>query len=194
MPTEREHIEYIHQLEGEVKTWHGAYDALKVERDTLIERVRELERQQQDAKQFDEFYRNHKLRAFTPYEDDPTFQAYAKSEVDAVMKSKAIHEFTLRALFYRALAIGHDLHAAIIYHKAGGLFTPGDAIDRKYARKLKANRECLRKAFELEGRVSVFTCTLCGKKTATPIYVKHPDAKNPTCPDCARTWKPKGTP
>lgn len=115
------------------------------------DRLREIERKFKEDRQFDEFYRNHKLQAFTPYEDDPTFQAYAKSEVDAVMKSKATHDCTLRALFYRALAIGHDLHAAIIYHKAGGLFTPGDAIDRKYARKLKAHRECLRKAFELEG-------------------------------------------
>lgn len=37
------------------------------------------------------------------------------------------------------------------------------------------------------------TCTKCGQKTSDPIYVKHPAAPNPMCPECARAWKPGGT-
>jgi len=32
----------------------------------------------------------------------------------------------------------------------------------------------------------VFTCTQCGKKTTNPIYIKHPQAKNPYCEECAK--------
>ena len=36
---------YICQLEGEVSKWHHAYDALMVERNQLVSRIKELERQ-----------------------------------------------------------------------------------------------------------------------------------------------------
>ena len=36
---------YICQLEGEVGKWHHAYDALMVERNQLVSRIKELERQ-----------------------------------------------------------------------------------------------------------------------------------------------------
>ena len=115
-------------------------------------RLRETAREFRQLKEFEKFYRTHKLQAFMPYEDDPTFQAYGKSEVDAVLKEQDKQYNALRAKFYRALAIAHDLAAAILYSKVGGMFTPGDTIDRRYARKLKAHRVCLRKALELEGR------------------------------------------
>jgi hypothetical protein len=115
-------------------------------------RLRETEREFRQLKEFEKFYKDHVLQAFIPYEDDPTFQAYGKSEVDEVLKGLDKKYNALRAKFYRALAIAHDLAAAILYSKAGGLFTPGDTIDRRYARKLKAHRVCFRKALELEGK------------------------------------------
>ena len=36
---------YICQLEGEVGKWHHAYDALMVERNQLVSRIKELENQ-----------------------------------------------------------------------------------------------------------------------------------------------------
>ena len=35
------------------------------------------------------------------------------------------------------------------------------------------------------------TCTQCGRKTTNPIYIKHPEAPNPMCKECAWKWKPK---
>ena len=43
MQTLEEYKEYAKQLEGEVKKWHDAYDALTVERNQLLEYTRELE-------------------------------------------------------------------------------------------------------------------------------------------------------
>lgn len=34
----------------------------------------------------------------------------------------------------------------------------------------------------------VHTCTQCGRKTLDPIYIKHPDAHNPYCPECAAAF------
>ena len=45
MQTIEEYKEYTRQLEGEVKHWHDAYDALMVERNQLVSRIKELERQ-----------------------------------------------------------------------------------------------------------------------------------------------------
>lgn len=42
MQTIEEYKEYTKQLEGEVGTWHNAYDALVVERNQLVKRIREL--------------------------------------------------------------------------------------------------------------------------------------------------------
>ena len=34
----------------------------------------------------------------------------------------------------------------------------------------------------------VTTCVACGRKTLDPIYIKHPDARNPYCPECAAAF------
>lgn len=34
----------------------------------------------------------------------------------------------------------------------------------------------------------VTTCAVCGHKTLDPIYIKHPDAHNPYCPECAAAF------
>lgn len=43
MQTIEEYKEYAAQLEGEVKKWHDAFDALMVERNQLVRRIKELE-------------------------------------------------------------------------------------------------------------------------------------------------------
>ena len=45
MQTIEEYKAYIEQLRGEVGKWHHAYDALMVERNQLVSRIKELERQ-----------------------------------------------------------------------------------------------------------------------------------------------------
>jgi IS1 family transposase len=45
MQTIDEYKAYTKQLEEEVGTWHKAYDALMVERNQLVSRIKELERQ-----------------------------------------------------------------------------------------------------------------------------------------------------
>lgn len=45
MQTIEEYKAYTQQLEGEVGKWHHAYDALMVERNQLVSRINELERQ-----------------------------------------------------------------------------------------------------------------------------------------------------
>lgn len=43
MQTIEEYKAYTKQLEGEVGKWHHAYDALMVERNQLVNRIKELE-------------------------------------------------------------------------------------------------------------------------------------------------------
>lgn len=50
MQTIEEYKEYTAQLEGEVGKWHNAYDALMVERNLLVNRIRELETENKSAK------------------------------------------------------------------------------------------------------------------------------------------------
>lgn len=50
MQTIEEYKEYTKQLEGEVGKWHNAYDALKIERNLLVNRIRELETENKNAK------------------------------------------------------------------------------------------------------------------------------------------------
>lgn len=50
MQTIEEYKEYTKQLEGEVGKWHNAYDALMVERNQLVNRIRELETESKSAK------------------------------------------------------------------------------------------------------------------------------------------------
>lgn len=50
MQTIEEYKEYTKQLEGEVGKWHNAYDALMVERNQLVNRIRELEIENKSAK------------------------------------------------------------------------------------------------------------------------------------------------
>lgn len=50
MQTIEEYKEYAKQLEGEVGKWHNAYDALIVERNQLVNRIRELETENKSAK------------------------------------------------------------------------------------------------------------------------------------------------
>ena len=45
MQTIEEYKAYTKQLEGEVGTWHHAYDALVIERNQLVSRIKELEGQ-----------------------------------------------------------------------------------------------------------------------------------------------------
>ena len=45
MQTIEEYKAYTKQLEGEVGKWHHAYDALMVERNQLVNRIKELEKQ-----------------------------------------------------------------------------------------------------------------------------------------------------
>ena len=45
MQTIEEYKDYTRQLEGEVGKWHNAYDALVVERNQLVSRIKELENQ-----------------------------------------------------------------------------------------------------------------------------------------------------
>lgn len=45
MQTIEEYKAYTQQLEGEVSKWHHAYDALMVERNQLVSRIKELEKQ-----------------------------------------------------------------------------------------------------------------------------------------------------
>ena len=45
MQTIEEYKAYTKQLEGEVGKWHHAYDALMVERNQLVKRIKELENQ-----------------------------------------------------------------------------------------------------------------------------------------------------
>ena len=45
MQTIEEYKAYTQQLEGDVGKWHRAYDALMVERNQLVSRIKELERQ-----------------------------------------------------------------------------------------------------------------------------------------------------
>lgn len=43
MQTIEEYKAYTKQLEGEVGKWHHAYDALMIERNQLVSRIKELE-------------------------------------------------------------------------------------------------------------------------------------------------------
>ena len=45
MQTIEEYKAYTQQLEGEVGKWHHAYDTLMVERNQLVSRIKELEKQ-----------------------------------------------------------------------------------------------------------------------------------------------------
>ena len=45
MQTIEEYKAYTKQLEADVGKWHHAYDALMVERNQLVSRIKELERQ-----------------------------------------------------------------------------------------------------------------------------------------------------
>ena len=45
MQTIEEYKAYTKQLEGEVGKWHNAYEALVIERNQLVSRIKELERQ-----------------------------------------------------------------------------------------------------------------------------------------------------
>lgn len=45
MQTIEEYKAYAQQLEGEVGKWHHAYDAIVIERNQLVSRIKELERQ-----------------------------------------------------------------------------------------------------------------------------------------------------
>ena len=45
MQTIEEYKAYTQQLEGEVGKWHHAYDALVIERNQLVNRIKELENQ-----------------------------------------------------------------------------------------------------------------------------------------------------
>jgi len=58
MQTLEEYKEYAKQLEGEVKKWHDAYDALTVERNQLLEYTRELE-QKLNQKENQDAHRNN---------------------------------------------------------------------------------------------------------------------------------------
>lgn len=58
MQTLEEYKEYAKQLEGEVKTWHDAYDALTVERNQLLKYTRELE-QKLNQKENQDAHRNN---------------------------------------------------------------------------------------------------------------------------------------
>ena len=50
MQTIEEYKEYTKQLEGEVGKWHNAYDSLMIERNQLVNRIRELETENKSAK------------------------------------------------------------------------------------------------------------------------------------------------
>ena len=41
--TDKEYKAYTRQLEGEIGKWHHAYDALMIERNQLVSRIKELE-------------------------------------------------------------------------------------------------------------------------------------------------------
>lgn len=45
MQTIEEYKAYTKQLEGEVGKWHSAYDALLIERNQLVSKIKELESQ-----------------------------------------------------------------------------------------------------------------------------------------------------
>ena len=45
MQTIEEYKAYTKQLEGEVSKWHHAYDAIVIERNQLVNRIKELEKQ-----------------------------------------------------------------------------------------------------------------------------------------------------
>ncbi len=45
MQTIEEYKAYTKQLEGEVGKWHNAYEALVIERNQLVKRIKELENQ-----------------------------------------------------------------------------------------------------------------------------------------------------
>lgn len=45
MQTIEEYKAYTKQLEGDVGKWHNAYEALMVERNQLVKRIKELENQ-----------------------------------------------------------------------------------------------------------------------------------------------------
>lgn len=45
MQTIEEYKAYTQQLEGEVGKWHHAYEALVIERNQLVKRIKELENQ-----------------------------------------------------------------------------------------------------------------------------------------------------
>ena len=45
MQTIEEYKAYTKQLEGDVGKWHNAYEALVIERNQLVKRIKELENQ-----------------------------------------------------------------------------------------------------------------------------------------------------
>lgn len=65
------------------------------------------------------------------------------------------------------------------------------SIERDEYNRLKDIEAKYRGLIHIRNDITLTTCTKCGQKTGDPIYVKHPAAPNPMCPECARTWKPK---
>lgn len=63
----------------------------KAETDKIIAELeaknRELQAEKEKRERQDRFYLDHGIKSFQPYEDDPSFMAYGKIEVDDVIKA-----------------------------------------------------------------------------------------------------------
>ena len=149
MQTLEEYKEYAKQLEGEVKTWHDAYDALTVERNQLLKYTKELE-QKLNQKENQDAHRNNNdgrqedcKRNFT--------RGGVKTELEIALAKKCLrlHEKLVEVNNQRNEFLEGLYTASLRIEKAGG-----EALKGKRLADMEANKTAaLKRAEKLENEL-----------------------------------------
>lgn len=149
MQTIEEYQAYTKQLEGEVKTWHDAYDAMTVERNLLIDRVKELEKQLNQKGNQDVHQRHNNglqedcKRNFT--------RGGVKTELEVALAKKCLrlHEKLVEVNNQRNEFLEGLYTAFLRIEKAGG-----EALKTKRLADLDANsKAAFKRAVKLNGEL-----------------------------------------
>lgn len=102
MQTIEEYKEYTKQLEGEVGKWHKAYDALMVERNQLVNRIRELETENKKDEEINAVHQKSLARL-----EELVNKKYQAEEVDHAEADGILCDM-LNALGYKDLTDAWD--------------------------------------------------------------------------------------
>ena len=151
MQTLEEYKEYAKQLEGEVKTWHDAYDALTVERNQLLEYTRELE-QKLNQKENQDAHRNNNDRRQEDCKRNFT-RGGVKTELEIALAKKCLrlHEKFVEVNNQRNEFLEGLYTAFLRIEKAGGEALKGKRLADMEANKTAALKIAEKLENELKG-------------------------------------------